>query len=175
MANKQDPPPLVYVDSDVYLDLIQRNRAPHPDTHEERWRAALGLFQAVDERRVRLAASALVHAEVACNGDSRRDSNRIRGLLDSWWTDPETEWREVDRYIARQAARLVAEWHGASAPGKKFRSADAVHLASAVDLGAKYLFTYDGGYPHGHTVEGVTVGRPEVVWPETLLDFAVGE
>lgn len=175
MPNKQQQPPLVYADSDVYLDLIKKSTCLHPATQEKRWQVAARFFDAVDEGRVRLAASALTQSEVACNGDSRRDSQRIRDLLDVWWTDPATEWRELDRYIAREAARLAGTWHAKHEPGKRFNSADAVHLATAVDLGCDYLFTYDGGFPHGHTVEGVEVRRPFQAWPASLLDLAVGE
>lgn len=175
MAKKQEQPPLVYADSDVYLDLIQKSIDLHPVAKEPRWKVAASFFQAVDEGRVRLAASALTQAEVACNGDSRRESQRIRVLLDAWWTDPKTEWREVDRYIAREGGRLAGIWHAKHEPGKRFKSADAIHLAAAVDLGCDYLFTYDGGFPHGHTVEGVVIARPSQVWPESLLDLAVGE
>jgi predicted nucleic acid-binding protein len=173
---RETPPPLVYIDSDVYLDLIVRSTDLHPDTNEQRGKAAHRLFAAVDEGSVRLAASSLVQAEVGCNGKARLDKKRVYDLLDGWWTSPDTTWAEVDRHIAREAARLTDGWHDKHAKGHRgFSAADAVHLAVAVDLGCQYLFTHDGGFPIGHTVEGVQVMRPAVVWQESLLIQASGE
>lgn len=169
-----DAPPLIYVDSCVYLDLITRNKQPHLETGQERGKAAYALFRAVDEGRVRLAASSLVQAEVGVNGKSHKNSEQIRQRLATWWMDPQTIWREVDRYLAREAIRLSITWQSKGINGN-MSGADAVHLAAAIDLKCDYLFTYDHGFPHGHKVEGVQVMRPEPVWPETLLDLAVGE
>jgi predicted nucleic acid-binding protein len=176
VPKKEEPAPLVYIDSCVYLDLIVRSQDLHPDTGEERGKGARSLFQAVDDGRIRLAASSLVQAEVGCNGHARRDKPRILELLEGWWTSPETAWREVDRYITREAVRLTEAWHTVHEPGRRgMGSADAIHLATAVDLGCSYFLTHDGGFPLGHKVEGVQVQRPEVVWQESLLDHASGE
>ncbi|MEI7055764.1 PIN domain-containing protein [Nocardioides sp. CCNWLW239] len=172
---KPEEPPLIYADSDVYLDLITKNKQPHLGTGEQRGRAAYELFRAVDEGRVKLAASSLVQAEVGANGESQKQTERIRMLLERWWTSPETIWREVDRHIARKAIELSIEWRGRGIGDSKMSAADATHLAVAVDLGCDFFFTYDHGFPHNQSVNGVQVMRPEVVWPQTLLDQAVGE
>lgn len=173
--HKPEEPPLVYADSDVYLDLITKNTHLHHGTGEPRGKAAYELFRAVDEGRVTLAASSLVQAEVGANGESQRQTERIRKLLEGWWTSPATIWREVDRHIARKAIELSIEWRGSGIGDSKMSAADATHLAVAVDLGCDFFFTHDHGFPHGQRVDGVQVMRPEVVWPQTLLDQAVGE
>lgn len=168
-------PPLVYVDSCVYLDLVTKNKAKHATTGDERWRSARTLFDAVNDDDVVLASSPLVEAEVCCNGESRKDSERIRRLLSGWFTSRSTHWVEIDRHLAREALRLVNAWQGKGDAGKRMSPADALHLAAAVRLGADHLMTHDGGFPHGHTVDGVLVNRPAVVWPESLLRQASGE
>ncbi len=167
--------PLVYVDSCIYLDVVTRNNQQHAGTGEERWKAAQTVFDAVNEEDIRLASSPLVEAEVCCNGESRKDSNRIRALLSGWFTARSTEWVEIDRYLAREAVRLTAVWQGKGEEGKRMSAADALHLAAALRLGADFLMTHDGGFPLGHRIEGLLVTRPAVVWQESLLRQASGE
>lgn len=167
--------PLIYVDSCVYLDLITRNKEPHADTGEERWRSAKGLFDAVNEDDVRLASSSLIEAEVGCNGEARRAKQEIRDRLAGWFTARSTEWVEIDRYLAREAVRLTNTWQGKGERGKRMSAADALHLAAALRLEADYLMTHDGGFPLGHRVDGMLVTRPLVVWQESLLKNAAGE
>lgn len=47
---------------------------------------------------------------------------------------------DVDKQIARSAAKLRAEYSSLRAP-------DAIHLASAIEAGAKVFFTTDRGIP----------------------------
>ncbi len=167
--------PLVYVDSCVYLDLVTRNSALHADTGQPRWRSAKAVFDAVNENDVRLASSSLVEAEVCCNGEARRENQRIRDLLSGWFTARSTEWIEIDRYLAREAVRLTNRWQGQGQAGKRMSATDAVHLAAGLHLGADYFMTHDGGFPIGHRVDGMLVIRPDVVWQESLLKEAAGE
>lgn len=168
-----DRPSLIYADTCIYLDLITRNEHPHQDTGEPRWKIARRLFKAVDDGQVRLAASALIEAEVLCNGitQERRDrSEVVAGRLTTWFTSPETLWIDIDRFIAREAARLSEEYGYLRAGNKRFGAADAMHLAAAVRAKCDYLMTHDNGYPTKQIIEGVTVQHPSVVWAETLFD-----
>ncbi len=167
--------PLVYVDSCVYLDLVTKNSDEHADTGEERWRSAKAVFDAVNENDLRLASSSLVEAEVCCNGEARRDKERIRILLSGWFTARSTEWVEIDRYLAREAVRLTNVWQGQGENGKRMSAADALHLAAALRLGADFFMTHDGGFPNGQRLDGMLVTRPDVVWQESLLRHAAGE
>jgi predicted nucleic acid-binding protein len=170
-----EKPPLIYGDACVYLDLITRNENPHQDTGEPRWRIAQSLFQAVDSGQVRLAASALIEAEVLCNGatQARRErSERVASRLRTWFSSPETLWVDMDRLVAREAARLAGEYAHLREGQKRFSAADAMHLAAALRAQCNYLITHDKGYPANQVIEGLTVCRPKVVWPETLFDAA---
>ena len=177
-SNRRTPnstPPLIYIDSSVYMDLITAEQTMQLDTGDTRGSRAAALFTAVEDGQARVAASALIEAEVGCNGISRNGDQRVRDLLRAWFTAPSTRWMDVDRFLARDAIRLVQE-HAAkrSDKAKTFGAADATHLAAAIRLGCDYLFAQDGGFPMGHEIEGVRVMRPQVVWPETLFDTATG-
>lgn len=164
-------PPRIYVDTCVYLDLLTKNEEAHPDTGIPRWVSAKALFDAVNDDRVTLAASALIEAEVQCVGAVRDGTGPILEMVRGWFTAEATQWTDVDRFLATEAARLARAWHSSRADTRKrLGGADATHLAAAVRLGCDYLMTHDGGFPLGQDVEGVKVGRPTQVWQRHLLD-----
>jgi predicted nucleic acid-binding protein len=165
--------PLIYADSCVYLDLITRNTDPHKVTEEPRWRSASSLFGAMDRGVAKLAASPLVEAEVLCNGNTQQRqarSERVADLLRGWFTSPNVLWVDVDRLIAREAARLTVDYGDLRAGERRMSAADAMHLAAALRARCDYFMTHDEGFPLGQVIEGVHVIRPEAVWQETLFD-----
>lgn len=163
--------PRIYADTCVYLDLLTKNETPHPDTGEPRWQSAKALFDAVNDDRVVLAASALIEAEVQCVPAVRDGGQAAMEQIRGWFTAEGTQWTDVDRFLAREASRLAGIWHEKrAAADKRLGGADATHLAAAIRLDCDYLMTTDEGFPIGHEVDGVKVQRPEIVWPEHLLD-----
>jgi len=167
-----DPTPVrIFVDTCVYVDLITKNEEPHAVTGKPRWVGAKALFDAVNDDRVTLAASALIEAEVACIAAVRDDAKAAIDLVRGWFTASSTQWTDVDRLLAREAANLVKVAHPLRHnKTKRMGGADATHLAAAVRLNCDYLMTHDGGFPLDEMVGGVRVARPSVVWPEHLLD-----
>jgi predicted nucleic acid-binding protein len=167
---KGDPPPLIYVDTCVWVDLLAKRDAAHPDTGEPRWKSAKALFDAIDDGRVILGASSLLDAEVGCFSlvrDAGQDVNdKVRGWLDA----PTTKYTDVDRFLARDAVRLSKILKHENPEARQPQAADAVHVAAAIRLGCGYLMTHDGGFPIGKTVDGVIIVRPQIVWEATLLD-----
>lgn len=165
------PPPRIYVDSSVYLDLITGEETPHCETGQPRWKSAKTLFDAVNDDRVILGASALIEAEVLIVGARKRGSEAALDLIRGWFEAESTLWTDVDRFLAREAIRLARQWHSSRAQqGKWIRGADATHLAAAIRLGCDYLMTQDEGFPIGHKVDGVEVLRPTEVWARHLFD-----
>lgn len=165
----------IYVDTCIYLDLLTRNETAHPDTGEPRWRSAKALFDAVNDDRVVLAASALIEAEVQCVAAVRDGTQDISRQVAGWFLAEGTLWTDVDRFLAREAVRLARDWHPMRSDSRKrLGGADAIHLAAAVRLECDYLMTHDGGFPLGHEVVGVKVQRPHEVWPQHLLDTLTG-
>lgn len=125
----------------------------------------------MNDDRVVLAASALIEAEVQCVGAVRDGTDPILEQVRGWFTAEATQWTDVDRFLAREAARLARSWHDRRADAKRrMGGADATHPAAAIRLGCDYLMTNDGGFPIGHNVEDVQVTRPAEVWPKHLLD-----
>lgn len=174
---KKVEPPLVYVDTDIYVDLLTLNNELHPEDGRPRHVVAKEVFDAVANGDIQLAASSLTEAETGCNASSKaKNKKHVQELLIGWFTAHSTTWIEVDRYIAREAVRLFGEWRSKNAVAtKKISTADALHLAAAVAVGSDFFMTYDGGQPIGHTVEGVQVIRPKVVWQQDLWASASGE
>lgn len=166
---KREPPPVIYVDTCVYLDLLTQEPTPHPVTAETRWQGAKSLLDAVKDGRVVLGTSALVEAELGCFTALHKDGQVLLEEVRGWLDAPGARYSDVDRVVARDAARLQKAWRQYAAPGKKMSAADAVHLASAVRLGCDHLMTHDEGFPLGQTVDGVKVGRPETVWQPSLF------
>jgi len=160
-------PPLIYLDSDVYLDWLLKRSVPHRDTGEPRWQSAVLMIDATGDGRARLAASALIEAEVACQGDVRTGDRRVRAEMRELFQAPATLWTDVDRFLVRDAIDLAAKYG--------MRGADATHLAAAIRLECDYLMSHDGKFPFGQTVQGVQVIRPAVVWEPTLLELVVDE
>jgi predicted nucleic acid-binding protein len=170
-VTRPEPPPVIYVDSLVYFDLLAKNREKHPDTGRPRWESAKAVFDAVNDDRVILGASALIEAEVNCLAIVRDGGKAVHDQVRGWFTAQSTKWTDVDRFLARQAGDLARQWHPHRAnPDKKLGGADATHLAASIRLGCDYLMTHDEAFPLGHTVNGVQVIRPAEVWPRDLLD-----
>ncbi len=167
---KGDLPPLIYVDTCVWVDLLAKRDAADPDTGEPRWKSAKALFDAIDDGRVILGASSLLDAEVSCFSLIRDAGQEVNDKVRGWLDAPTTKYTDVDRFLARDAARLSRILKDLNPQAKQPEAADAVHLAAAIRLRCDYLMTHDGGFPIGETVEGVQIGRTQKVWEATLLD-----
>lgn len=150
----------------MYLSVIKRDSDLIDG--RPRWHLARSLFRAAERSDVMIIASNLVQAEVTGHGDVRNAdlSSRTAGLVRDWFRADWVEWCDLDRVIARKVADLSRDFH--------LRGADAVHLASAIRLGADYLMTNDKGFEHAHnkSVEGVQIVTPQILWQETLEDSA---
>jgi predicted nucleic acid-binding protein len=164
-------PPIIYVDTCVYIDLLTHNETPHPELGEPRWKIAKKLFDAVNNDRITLAASALVEVEVCGLGPVRDGAEKVIEMVRGWFDANATLWTDVDRPLARDSAGLAREWHSKRANNtKQLRGPDATHLAAALRLGCDYLMTHDEGFPLGQTVKSVKVQRPTQVWTPDLFD-----
>lgn len=167
---RPEPKPVVYVDSCVYFDLLGKNRDKHKETQQPRWESARAVLDAVNADRIVLAASALIEAEVNCLAVVRDGAQTVHDRVRGWFTAASTVWTEVDRFLARDAAKIAQRFQQYVPAGKKLGGADATHLAAAVRLGCTHLMTHDEAFPIGHVVDGVQVIRPAEVWPRDLLD-----
>ena len=165
-----EEPPLVFIDSTVWIDLIDREKTSHPETGLPRWRSAEELFIALDDHRVRLAASSLIEAEIACNGKVRQSAQAVARVR-AWFDAPSTTWTDIDRFLVRDAVELTESCaEDRYDKTKKFAGNDPLHLAAAIRLGCDFLITQDQGFPIGRKVGGVQVIFPTQVWAPSLFD-----
>lgn len=151
-------PPLVFVDSCVYLDLVVGRTDLCPSTGRKRSDLARDLFDLVDGGKIRLASSSLIQAEVLHNGDTRKQGELVKKRLLGWFRSPATAWTDVDRLLAEEAVSAGVKY-GPLRYDKKKRlgSADAIHLASGERLKCSYFLTQDTGMPIGQTINGMSV------------------
>jgi predicted nucleic acid-binding protein len=128
MTTASDPEPQ-YWDSCLYIDLLLNKRP-------ERVKAILEALREAREGRARIIVSTLVLAEVRPRPDYKADYKQdVEDLLESNY--PYVTWYGVTLTIGR-LARDIGATHPTLSP------ADCVHLATALEAGAKVFFTYDG-------------------------------
>jgi len=148
----------------MYLSVIKRDEDIVDG--RPRWQIARSLFRAAERGDVIILASSLVQAEVMGNGEVRSSTSNSAAaeLVRDWFRAEWIEWCDLDRLIARKASELSRTF--------QLRGGDAVHLASAIRLNAGSFMSNDKGFQHAyaHTVDGVEVVKPKVLWQETLGD-----
>ncbi len=151
-----DRPPLVSLDADVWI---------HALAHQPGHVIADQLLRAAARGDIGLVASWLLRVELQKDPSSDTPADvvaTVDGILDG----AGIQWVEVDRRIALRARELSRELP------RPLRSADAVHLTTAVLAGADYFMAFDRRYPFGSVIGTCAVRRPEVVWTPTLDDAA---
>lgn len=163
MAPKE--PPLCYIESCVYLDLIKQEEAVSKhDNKTPRWRMARDLFDQVKSDNITLATSPLVIVEVGFKPQDDPKKQEILESLKKLMYRSKTRWIDIERTVADLAIAEGADWadRKADSSSNKMKPNDAIHLAAAIRLGARYFLTSDGGFPIGETIHGVevTYGRP---------------
>lgn len=128
MAAKK--PRRIYWDSTVYIHRIQQT----PDRID----VLNAISDAAEAGSIVFLASTLVLAEVAKTGQiaGKDEEEKVKKLADLW----ENEFfviQGVDRAIALKAAEYVRNFG--------LKPSDAIHVATALALGANELQTYDEG------------------------------
>jgi len=146
--------PRIYVDSSVFVSVLKNETATSA--------MCVSLLEAAERKDVQLVASRLVSVEVGAYRGDRPGEVAAGELIERYLDGVDTEWSELDIIVAREARRL--SW------AHNLRSADAIHLATAIRRRATHLMTLDEGFPLDQVVGGVRVSLPEVVWHPTLLD-----
>jgi len=153
-----DDTPLCYIDADAIMFLIDSGEYP------DRTQAVKTLFEAADERKLRLVTSMISVTEVAF-----ADFEKERKLL-----DPEVEknidklWHpaspirlvEVHETITRMARSLLR--HAASTGSSMGGANDMIHVATAIREDAEYVFTYDRKVKRWNGYDGLIVCEPNI-------------
>lgn len=151
-----DRVPRVYLDACVFLEVL---------LDQEHAQECLRVLLAAERGDIQLIASRLLPVEIAAWHGDKPDSHTAEEMVERFLDAVGTEWVELDVVAAREAIRMSWQF--------KLRSADAVHLATAVRRRADYFMSYDGRFPYGESVEGVEVCKPRIVWNPTIDDGLV--
>lgn len=144
---RNDKKPRVAVDSGLVISHLIGDLPQHADGIQS-------LFHEVDLHKVVLCGSTLLLAEVLGGGFNQppdlAKENQILSLLDN----PNViTLAQVTRQVAMQAREFRREFH--------LKSPDAIHLATAVFVGADCFMTTDeDDFPIGDTVKGVQILLP---------------
>jgi predicted nucleic acid-binding protein len=154
--------PLIYWDADVFMSYIE----DHPD------RAALIELLLADARagQIELVTSVITIAEVAYAASERIAGDLSPEMLqkiDGLWA-PGAPARVVEVYplIASRARNLIRDgiprgWSG-------LRAHDAIHLATAQQLHADEIHTYDDKWSRYADVVGIPITEPRTAEPRIV-------
>jgi predicted nucleic acid-binding protein len=147
---------LVYVDADVFFNVIKRENGL--------WCDSLKVLKAAYRGDIQLVASTLLLVEL--NGHrggfdpAARDS-----VVEEYLQRLDVQWVEVDIITAREVRKIGAQY--------ELRGPDAAHLATAVRMKADYFISRDKAYPYGQTIGITHVCKPREVWNPTTEDAEI--
>jgi predicted nucleic acid-binding protein len=145
-----------YLDSSVYIAAI-KGEGHEPGKGELSSQilqlAQLGFF--------RVFASTFVLTEVIRSKGCPPLSAGEESVIDAYLDRDFITWVELDVPLARHARDLARRY--------SLKPVDAVHLGSAIRVGADQLLAWDGDFPFGASVDGVLIERPHLTdWPAQL-------
>lgn len=150
------PEPLVYVDSDIFLNVIKKEKGL--------WPASYKVLRAAHRGDIQLVASTLLLVELnGYKGDV--DPGERDHVVDEYLERLEIQWVEVDILIAREVRQLAANY--------RLRGPDATHLATAVRMKADYFVSRDRAFPFGETVGITHITAPRELWDPTTDDIEI--
>ncbi|MET8976228.1 type II toxin-antitoxin system VapC family toxin [Streptomyces sp. NPDC004539] len=150
------PEPLVYVDADIFFNVIKKENGLWPNSYK--------ILRAAHRGDIQLVASTLLLVELnGRKGDV--DADERDRIVDEYLERLEIQWVEVDLLIAREV-RQLADQYGLRGP-------DATHLATAVRMKADYFVSRDRAFPYGETVGITHVTAPRELWNPTTDDAEI--
>lgn len=132
--------PRIYWDSCVLLSFIEGDASRLPEIE--------ALFSEADKKEIELTTSTFSVAEVAfakAERDAAALDATIEEAVDALWRRGGPILLIDFDIVVATAARDLMRQAIVSNPPRSLKGKDAVHLASAVRVGAKELHTYDTG------------------------------
>jgi predicted nucleic acid-binding protein len=119
---------LIYWDSNVFIDLIEKTPA--------RYQVLEGIVNSAERGEVRIVTSAMSLVEVS-------KLNNLGGVLPEWKEKLIVQFFENDYISVRTVDRVVAETARPIIRGHNLKAPDAIHVATALLARAQVLHTYD--------------------------------
>lgn len=149
-----DNVPVVYLDSCVFLAFFQNEPDRADDVAE--------LFEKALQKEVKLYTSVLSLTEVAFLEQERAENllnPRVeRRIAETFNEEGLVTLMEYTKLVAADARKLVRETMVNQ--GKTLKPPDAIHLASALRVGASALYTYDDSLIGHSDVHGIEIVTP---------------
>ncbi|MEV5786483.1 type II toxin-antitoxin system VapC family toxin [Streptomyces sp. NPDC052287] len=150
------PEPLVYVDADIFFNVIKKEKGLWPNSYK--------VLRAAHRGDIQLIASTLLLVELNGRKGDIDPDERDR-VVDEYLERLEIQWVEVDILIAREVRQLAAE--------HKLRGPDATHLATAIRMKADYFVSRDRAFPYGETIGITHITGPRELWNPTTDDVQI--
>ncbi|MFE5124543.1 type II toxin-antitoxin system VapC family toxin [Streptomyces sp. NPDC056669] len=150
------PEPLVYVDADIFFNVIKKEKGLWPNSYK--------VLRAAYRGDIQVVASTLLLVELNGHKGDVAPSDRDR-VVDEYLDRLDIQWVEVDILVAREVRQLAAQYN--------LRGPDATHLATAIRMKADYFFSRDKAFPHGQTIGITHVTGPREVWNPTTDDAEI--
>lgn len=116
-----------YWDSNVFLGWLNDEKDKAPECE--------GVLDAAEEGKVEIVTSALTLTEVIKKKGEKPIPKEHEQKIRDFFEQPWIIVRDVDRFVAERARDLI--W------SQGLKSADAIHLATALRLGLTVMDTYD--------------------------------
>ncbi|MBW1673941.1 MAG: type II toxin-antitoxin system VapC family toxin [Deltaproteobacteria bacterium] len=144
-----------YWDSDVFLGLFNKE--------EDKVDKCRGVIELAEGDEIKIVTSALTLTEVVWIKGLPRLSEESEDTIRRFFEQGYIAVRPVDRVIAEDARQLIWK-HGV-------QPKDAIHVATALELGISVLDTFDGGL---HKLDGklgnptLRIGPPDISYQESL-------
>jgi predicted nucleic acid-binding protein len=136
MAKKNKTIPTYYWDASVFTAYIKKEK--------NRWETVEGLLEDCDNGDCIIWTSTFSIAEVT-KGNTEIGKivpMKTQNKIDALWEPPsKIKLIEVSQMVVKEARNVIRAIHSNQKTG--IRSADAVHLASAIHKEIKTVFTYD--------------------------------
>lgn len=136
MAKNKKVIPVYYWDASIFTAYIKKE--------DSRWQAVEGLLEDCDNEDCIIWTSTLSIAEVT-KGNTEAGKivpMKTQNKIDALWEPPsKIKLIEVSQMVVKEARNVIRSIHGNQRTG--IRSADAIHLASAIQKEIKEVHTYD--------------------------------
>lgn len=128
--------PTYYWDASVFLAYVKKE--------DGRWETVLNLLEECDNGNIDIWTSTLSIAEVT-RGNTEPGKivpMKTQNKIDALWDPPsKIKLLEVTQMVVKEARNVIRAIHGNAKTG--IRSADAIHLASAIQKDIKEVHAYD--------------------------------
>ena len=122
----------VSLDTNIFICALNKK-----DSRQDK---SLKILEQIKKKDINVCISVLLLEEFFIRIYKQKEEQSIPALMDFITMQSEVDILDVNQQLALQAAKLRAEY-------SSLRTPDALHLASAIEAGAKFFITTDKRLP----------------------------